>query len=465
MTSQLQERILKGSIAKLFPVLPESKKEERATSILLSVLTIVPDLANIILSDCGVKVSQRTSIAAYTEVSLKGEYSNLRPDGLLIVHNKNKTWSALIESKVGNAKYSDEQIENYLNIAKEQNIDAVITLSNQYTASPLIHPSYNKKAKYKNIALYHFSWASINASSILLIENKSVNDTEQAFILHELTRFLSHDSSGVSSSISPPKSWKQLCDDVFHGVPVRKSAIDTEECVATWFQLLRYTTINLSLALSRSCTVSLTRKHLADNSTRIQDSISLMTSKSILFGAIEIPDTASNLDVELDFNKRTLKFSGKIQTPKDVKQTRAAVNFVLNQLKNIEDESLFVKFNWPGRINSTQGAVVEFLDEEKRPNLVPDNFKGLPVSAEVIRIIDLGAGIKSSKKLNEIFDTEVINFYKNSLQILKNWQPKAPKVKTIKVSESNDISDSTANATNDGLVRNWPFKLSIFDNS
>ncbi len=139
MQAQIQERILQGSSAKLFPVLPESKKEERATSIFLSVLTIVPDFASKILDGCGVSISKRTIIESFIEISLKGEYSKMRPDGLLIVQNKTKTWSALIESKIGNATHSDEQIENYLNLAKEQKIDAVITISNQYTASPSIH--------------------------------------------------------------------------------------------------------------------------------------------------------------------------------------------------------------------------------------------------------------------------------------------------------------------------------------
>lgn len=466
MANQLEERIIKGAAARLFPVLPESKKEERATSVLLSVLTIVPDFSSRILEVCEVKVSPRTVISGYTEVSFKGEHANLRPDGLLIVSNQKSTWTALIESKIGNSAHSDDQVESYLNIAKEQGINAVITISNQYTASPQIHPSYSKKPKHKNISLYHFSWASINAASILLIENKSVSDKEQAFILHELTRFLSHESSGISSTISLPKSWKTICDEVFQGIPIKKTSPETADLVAAWFQLLRYSTISLSLALSRSCIVNLARKHVADNNQRIQDSISLLVSKNLLSGAIQVPDAASNLEIEIDLNKRTLKLSSKIQTPKDVKQTRAAMNFAFGQFKNTDDVSLLIKFNWPGRIAATQGVLIDYLEEEKRPQLVPEGFKGLPVSAEIIRIIDLGAGIKSNKKLNELFNEEVINYYRNSLQIMKNWQPKAPKVKRQTVVSNDEVNIApVATPIDSQAVKRWPFKLGVFDNN
>ncbi len=465
MQPQIQERILQGSSAKLFPVLPESKKEERATSILLSVLTIVPDFASKILEGCGVSISKRTIIESFTEISLKGEYSKMRPDGLLIVQNKTKTWSALIESKIGNATHSDEQIENYLNLAKEQKIDAVITISNQYTASPSIHPSYVKKQKHKSIALLHFSWASINADSILLIENKSVDDKEQAYILHELTRYLSHSSSGISSDILLPKSWKSVCDSVYQGVALKKNSPEAEETVAAWFQLLRFSTINLSLALSRSCTVQLSRAHLKENNIRTQESVSSLISKSLLAGAIQVPDAASNLEIELDLNKRTLKLCAKIQTPKDVKQTRAAINFVINQFKKSEDETLFIRFNWPSRINATQGKLLSHIDEETRLLLVPEGYKGLPTSAEIVRIVDLGASVKSSKKLNEIFDSELINFYRNTLQNITNWQPKAPRVKKSVNAVQTSDADQPTKPTNSGEeVRSWPFMLGIFDN-
>ncbi len=55
----------------------------------------------------------------------------LRPNNLLIITMGSRTWSASIESKIGNAELRRDQLEEYLDLAREVGIDAVITISNQ----------------------------------------------------------------------------------------------------------------------------------------------------------------------------------------------------------------------------------------------------------------------------------------------------------------------------------------------
>lgn len=50
---KLEKNMVNGSAARLFPVLADSKKEEKATSILLSIFTVVPDYARAVLKEAG----------------------------------------------------------------------------------------------------------------------------------------------------------------------------------------------------------------------------------------------------------------------------------------------------------------------------------------------------------------------------------------------------------------------------
>ncbi len=84
MASEKIYNMLKGNQTRLFPVLSESKREEKATSILLSVFKIVPDFAKTVLSEAGAKIGKRSTIRCYTEVSFKGAKPNARPDGLVV---------------------------------------------------------------------------------------------------------------------------------------------------------------------------------------------------------------------------------------------------------------------------------------------------------------------------------------------------------------------------------------------
>ena len=158
---KLEKNMVNGSAARLFPVLADSKKEEKATSILLSIFTVAPDYAKAVLEEVGAPVGKRAKIECFTEVSFKGSNEKSRPDGLIIVTNGSKKWAALVESKVGRSDLTQEQVETYLDIAKEQGFDAVITISNQFAQLSTHHPLPISKVKTRSVSLFHFSWLSL----------------------------------------------------------------------------------------------------------------------------------------------------------------------------------------------------------------------------------------------------------------------------------------------------------------
>ncbi|MFC1684705.1 hypothetical protein ACFL0R_04430, partial [Pseudomonadota bacterium] len=117
--NDVTSHIRSGSKARLIPVVADSKKEERATSVLLSTFMLVPQFAESILTEVGAKVGQRSEIVCYTEISFDDkELNNLRPDGLIVITRGTQSWSALVETKVGNNALCKEQIEDYLTLAK-----------------------------------------------------------------------------------------------------------------------------------------------------------------------------------------------------------------------------------------------------------------------------------------------------------------------------------------------------------
>ena len=181
--------------ARLFPVLADTSKEQRATSIFLAVISQVPDLAEAILSTIGVRVGKRTTIEAYTEVELKQEVSSPgRPDGLLMVHSSRSIWTALIETKIGNAALDSDQVSKYLEMARANDIDAVITISNQFVARPDHSPVDVSKNLLRKTGLYHWSWWSISTQSEILELQKTVEDQDQVFL-----------PEGVESLLLPPE--------------------------------------------------------------------------------------------------------------------------------------------------------------------------------------------------------------------------------------------------------------------
>ena len=443
MASEKIYNMLKGNQTRLFPVLSESKREEKATSILLSVFKIVPDFAKTVLSEAGAKIGKRSTIRCYTEVSFKGAKPNARPDGLVIVTNAGKDWIALVETKVGRADLAGEQIEEYLDIAKEQGFDAVITIGNQFAALPTHHPIKVSKTKTRTVQLFHFSWLSIISRAILLKDSKAMQDEEQCYILGELIRYLEDASSGVTSNIRMSSSWRDIVQVVHQNQPLRKSDESVVGAISDWFQLLRYLSIRFSLALGEPCRVSMPRKHSIDPSVRLADAVSSFCETSELSAAIEIPNAAAKLEISVSLLRKTIDLRVSLDAPRDVKQPRASISFYLNQLREFEGDDLTVQVNWPRRIPATQIGITQAHDESERKSLIPLNCKDLPTSIDLLRVVDLGISkLKSNSGFPEVAEIEMLSFYEDAVQGIKKWVPNPPRIKPQKIANSPETNST-----------------------
>lgn len=438
---KLRSNLVKGSPARLVPVVADSKKEERATSVVLAAFTVIPDFALSVLTEAGAPIGKRSNIQCFTEVSFKGDNPKSRPDGLIIVTTGKKMWSALVESKVGQCSLDADQVENYLDIAKTQGVDAIITISNQFAALATHHPVKVNKQKLRTTGLFHFSWLSIMSKALLLIESKAISDVEQAFILKEVVRFLRHDYSGVIGGFSMSSGWKNVCLDVHQGAALKKMGDEVSDAVASWHQLQKYLAIQLSVKLGKSVRSSITKKHSNDPVSRLQDDIIALTSKNALTAEMEIPNAAGKVELTGDLLRKTLDLCIKLDAPNDTKRQTASINWLVRQLKVCNPENLILRVNWPRRIESTSMSVSKLLEGDATA-LIPANVKEMPSSFELIRIVDLGAKFRSVKAFVEISEIQLISFYVDVCQHLTKWVAKPPQVKKSAENSSTSLEES-----------------------
>jgi hypothetical protein len=131
------------------------EQERRATSALLAVVSAVREFGRALVKPLGAPAG---SIETYIEVPFMLGDRKLYPDGLIRVSRGARSWTALVEVKTGSNTLQTEQLENYLDIAKEQGYDAVVTISNEIPAVAGQHPTKVDKRKLRKVALHHMSW-------------------------------------------------------------------------------------------------------------------------------------------------------------------------------------------------------------------------------------------------------------------------------------------------------------------
>lgn len=451
MTKNIKDSLVTGKLARLIPVVADSKKEERATSSLLASFMVVPAFAHEVLSEVGAPMGKRSSVECYTEVCFKSDEKTKvsRPDGLIIVNSGAKTWSAIVESKIGNTQLTKDQIESYLDLAKIHGVDALITLSNQYAVTPRHHPVQVAKQKLKHVGIYHYSWLSLISKAVLITDNKKINDPEQAYILSELIRYFRHEYSGVTQFSRMEGEWKNVCTAILQNSVLSKSSPQVSSAVVSWHQLLKYLALNLSMKIGQPVSLYLSRNQANDLEIKFQEDCNDLVSKHLLEAEFDIPNAASRLVVQADFVRRTLNFSMKLDAPKDRSRPTASINWVTRQLKGKPNlEELVIRANWPRRIADTSAMLIDIFD--KPETLVPEGVADVPVSFEIRRVVDLMARFKGAQTFVEDANLNTTAFYQDVGQHLYKWLAKAPKIKE-KAPESNALPTIMSGADVDDI--------------
>ncbi|PHR54456.1 MAG: hypothetical protein COA44_13145 [Arcobacter sp.] len=314
---KLDVETLESKKAKLFPQ-PKMKSERVTTDVFLASLSAVKEYREHLLNEISArKITKRNvSIHVYTEIS--NEDGSARPDGLIVLasgrNNPTIEWACFVETKVGSAMIEQAQMEAYIEFAKELDIPAIISISNQITAEPTIIPYSTRK---KKIELYHWSWAYLKVMSTKLLQDEDgIEDEDHKYILSELRRFF-EGNDDVSNMKDMGREWKTSAQAVNESAEgkIPKDALAVvckayaQEEMDIGLQLTDRTTSNVHLLLKRD--------EVREDS--IYDQI-LGKNKTVVSTYYLEDDKNFKFTLEMDFNKKAVTYrclvsidSGKAQ--------------------------------------------------------------------------------------------------------------------------------------------------------
>jgi hypothetical protein len=431
-----------GERARLFPILADNSKEGRTLSIFMACLENVPEFGRSLLGSLNLRLGKRTTIESYTEVVPKVALGiqKHRPDGLLSVDTSRSLWSAFVEAKVGAAELTNEQVEAYLELAKLNGIDAVITLSNQFASLPTHHPLVVKSALTKKVDLFHWSWGYVITRAHLLSNNGEVTDREQLVLLKELQRFLLHPSSGVKEFEQMPPAWSELCASVLAGGSVMANPAVAREAVAGWHQAVDHLTSLLSRQIDANVRIDLTRQQADDPSLRMKEGVAHLAKEGYLQATLLAPDVAAPIHICADLRKRSLIVQMRLKAPTDRKSTKAKVAWLVRQLAKIDPHDVYVRLLWPGRADPTQHRLAELLVSTDIASVGREGFNLL--SMEVVLVKDLGGRFAQRRNFVADLLQAVPEFYDKAAENITAWQARPPKLPEAKSQPSSVSAES-----------------------
>lgn len=416
--------------ARLIPVsgiASEKEAEQRAASALLAVLTIVRDLSVELLSPLGASKAHRATVEAFTEPVYTLGNKRIRPDGLVRVSFGKSEWTCFVEVKTGEAKLETEQLNDYWDLARQEKIDHILTISNEIPPTPNVHPAAGLKVRSNSrVKISHLSWTAILTTAVRLKQHRGVEDPEQAWILGELIRYLEHPASGALAFTDMGPNWAAIRDAARSNNLNRRDPA-TEDTARRWDQLIRFAGLKLSSQIGADVTQVLSKPHREDPKARLNHLVNELAAASRLDAALRIPNTVADLELVADLHGQQIMAYVDVPAPED-RGARGRVSWLVAQLKDAHGGLTVEAY----AKNARTGTAASLANLREDRDALFGEDKRSPAKFRIVQRSPMGATRKAGGKNPGFIDSvlgAIDTFYGTVVQAITPWTPPTPKIK------------------------------------
>ena len=413
-------------------LIPSNKSDEdRATSSFLAVLIHVDEFRRVLMRSVGRSVRKSgNDFNAELHPSFRGKYSETDiPDGMIVHEKSGDTWKAAIEVKVKSNDLDLPQLERYLRKAREHKLSALITISNEMCIAPDKPPLRLKTSdrKLRSINHYHWSWSYIRHKAIQLLELDDIADSNQRYVLNEFVRFLQDPSTGIEGFRQMGPSWKELVDDLKHGVTDTPQEV-FEDAVSDWHQECADLAFQLAACLGRPVS-QVVPSAISTRESRLDEDVAHLRKHGDLQAEFDIGDGKNTLRVCLDIDRRALSVSKAYDLPTNVKTPYKRIEHFIRRVAGPEEEAedgqhegMRISAKWPYVKDLTSTTLFDAMQDVANGDLQQNRL--VNTDKDTIQYVELqymppkvATKISSRKKVVELLEQSVAHFCDHYLDI------------------------------------------------
>jgi hypothetical protein len=403
----------------------QQEQEKRATSCLLAVMYGVPEFGYALLKELGAPKSP--VIETFAEVRFKDATGKtVIPDGAIVCRWGKTKWTCLVEVKTGSSRLKEEQVSEYLDIAREHNFDGVLTISTQITASADESPVTVNRQKLRRTNLWHFSWWRVLTEAVVQQRYRRISDPDQEWVLRELIHYLSSEASGAVGFEDMGENWVAVRTAAREGT-LRQSDTSAQDVAERWEQFTNYLTLSLSQELGATVT-SMRKPRTQTTPDRIRQVVKELADSGELIATIRVPDAIGPLEIRADLRSRQTFTSVSFDAPREGRQ-RARFTWLLRQLKDAP-EDLRVEAAYLSARFTTAATLGALRADPKTLYYAPDPSRP-PRGFVLTRARPMGQkkGRSEGSFVRET-SAQAVEFYRDLVQTLKPWYAPPPKLRS-----------------------------------
>lgn len=419
---------------RLFPTIrigTVAEAETRATAALLATLRAVSEFGRVVVKLAGGPAGKPD---CYTEVPYEDRSQvppvALRPDGLLVVTRAGKTWRCLVEVKVGSSPIEREQVEKYLQLAKQEDVSALITISNEAAIGGGLPFTGVNKSLLKGLTVVHLSWERLLSEARLLRGQDRVGDSDQQWMLDEWIQYVSDPTSRI---VDPPSLGPRFGDLLTAAKEGNLAGVGlaAKDVCGYWDGFLQKVADRLRADLHVDVSAAMTTAERQDNELRLRNLQAVAVSEGRLTGTLKVKNAASDITVDVLLSARAVRFGIEVKAPSEGRQL-TRVKWMTKQLAKAPPEAL-LHVHWDLKKLKSQARVSDALIDavclmrDVNLQLIPAD--AVPRAFAIEWTQDLQRGKGKAVVLDGIM-ADLEKFYALVVEGIVAFVPRAPKLLT-----------------------------------
>jgi hypothetical protein len=420
---------------RLFPTIrigTIAEAETRATAALLATWRAVSEFGRVVVKLAGGPAGRPD---CYTEVPYEDRSqippATLRPDGLLVVTRAGKIWRCLVEVKVGSSPIEREQVEKYLQLARQEDVSALITISNEAAINGGLPVAGVNKSLLKGVTVVHLSWERLLSEARLLRGQDRVEDTDQQWMLDEWIQYVSDPASRI---VDPPSLGPRFGDVLTAAKEgnLAGAALAVRDVCGHWDGFLQKVADRLRADLHVDVCAAMTSAERQDNELRLRNLQSTAVNEGRLTGSLKVKNAASDITVDVLLSARAVRFGVEVKAPSEGQQL-TRLKWMTKQLTKAPPEAL-LHVQWDTKKLKSQARMAEALVDvaclTRDVTLQPIPAEALPRAFSIEWTQDLQKGKGKAVVLDGIM-ADLEKFYGLVVEGIVAYVPKAPKLPAI----------------------------------
>lgn len=397
------------------------EQERRATSALLAVMKAVPEFGHALLKPLG---APKGRISTFTEVPFKhADGKECRPDGAIVIERGKTRWVCLVEVKTSDGELGSEQVSRYIDVARAEGFDAVLTISNAITSTSEHLPFAIDGRKLRTMTVRHLSWWRVITEAVVQRRYRRIDDPDQDWILGELIAYMDHDASGANGFTDMGPHWVKV-REAAHAGTLRASDPEPRDVCERFEQLTEY--LALGLAQDLGADVRVVRGRGRTPEQRVAEAVARLAADGQLCTTLKVPDAVGPLELCADLRTRRVCARTSLRAPEEGRP-QTNVTWLTRQLADAPaDLRIEVTFNGS---RETTSELLSTVHEDPASLLSPSDPKRSPKAFTIELARPLGTK-RGTGQGSFVGDTQkqISAFYGDILQVLTEWQPRAPRL-------------------------------------